>query len=353
MYITFNQFKTRGGLMELAWINFLRVVATFAVVLLHTTSPVIVFSNDPASYGWWAANGINASMRWCVPIFVMVSGALLLEPRAAESTARFYAKRARRVLVPILFWSLVYLMIPAVKGQLTLKTVLALLLRGEPHYHLWFLYMILGLYAITPLLRTYVKSASTTQTGYLILAIFVIGGIIGLLNNIGFINTNSVFTRFIPYIGYFLCGYHLKKAGQFKMGSYLLAGVIIAASLLTAAGTGCMVIHYQVERGWRFFYDYFSPAVILSSLGVFLLARDRLKMHRAIAAAVEWITPTTFGIYLLHPLILMLLARKLQLSPENLGGVFTIFGVAAITFLLCYLVVSVVKKVPIIGRWIL
>ncbi|MEO0868581.1 MAG: acyltransferase family protein, partial [Cyanobacteria bacterium J06642_11] len=81
------------------WLDNSRVVSILAVILLHVTVIVMV-SNDIGSTYWWFGNIYNSSVRWCVPVFVMISGALLLSTDKREDAATFYKKRVARLFLP-------------------------------------------------------------------------------------------------------------------------------------------------------------------------------------------------------------------------------------------------------------
>ena len=122
------------------WLDAARVAAIVAVVLLHVSASVVTQA-PLGSTVWWVGNGYDALVRWCVPVFVMVSGALLLDARKTESLATFYRKRAARIALPLLFWSVVYVLwnYRHAWDQLRPADVLHSVARGWPHYHLWFL----------------------------------------------------------------------------------------------------------------------------------------------------------------------------------------------------------------------
>ena len=84
------------------WLDAARVAAIVAVVLLQVSASVVTQA-PLGSTVWWVGNGYDALVRWCVPVFVMVSGALLLDARKTESLATFFRKRAARIGLPLLF----------------------------------------------------------------------------------------------------------------------------------------------------------------------------------------------------------------------------------------------------------
>jgi surface polysaccharide O-acyltransferase-like enzyme len=89
-------------------LDLLRVLAAFAVVWLHVSAGVVATKPDVYSEIWWIGNFADSFSRWSVPIFVMVSGALLLSKSSELAPLDFYQKRASRLLAPITFWTLFY-----------------------------------------------------------------------------------------------------------------------------------------------------------------------------------------------------------------------------------------------------
>ena len=156
-----------------------RWLAAVAVVMLHGAATVV---SDPAAYGsgaWLAANLCDSAARWCVPVFVMISGALLLDPERPQDARRFYSRRVARICAPLLFWTLFYLLWRTAldwidDGRLDLSFWPRKLAHGEPYYHLWYLYMIVGLYLFAPLVRALAARSSRQAR-----ALWVVG-ILGL-----------------------------------------------------------------------------------------------------------------------------------------------------------------------------
>ncbi|KAG1261821.1 hypothetical protein G6F65_014792 [Rhizopus arrhizus] len=135
-----------------------RWLAAVAVVLLHSAALIV---SDPAAYGggaWLAANLYDSAARWCVPVFVMVSGALLLDPDKPQDALKFYSRRMARICAPLVFWTLFYLTWRTGldwwdDGRVDFSFWPRKVVQGEPYYHLWYLYMIVGLYLFAPLAR--------------------------------------------------------------------------------------------------------------------------------------------------------------------------------------------------------
>lgn len=135
-----NRIKVR-----LYWADLCRVIAIFAVILLHVSAKYF-YDMTPLD-NWLISNFIDSSVRFCVPLFVMLSGALLLvRPFNSETEISSLIKRCLKVALPFIVWSIIYLF---ETGNTNFLSVLY----KPSRYHLWFCYMILGLYLFYPLLK--------------------------------------------------------------------------------------------------------------------------------------------------------------------------------------------------------
>jgi surface polysaccharide O-acyltransferase-like enzyme len=188
------------------WIDAARVAAILAVISIHVVTSLVTARSHPDS--WWFGNVVSSASRWCVPLFVMLSGTLLLQSGREEGLRSFYQRRLARIGLPLVVWTLVYLWVGHLRTDhpADLGEAVSLTLAGLPYYHMYFVYLIAGLYLVTPFLRPLAAvgnsrllaagAALFLAIGMLDLAIRVWGGHGGV---------NAV-TRFVPYIGYFLAG---------------------------------------------------------------------------------------------------------------------------------------------------
>lgn len=166
----------------------IRLIAILAIVLLHTAANG-VSSLTPGSSEWWLANIADSASRVGVPLFLMLTGATLLArpygattgtPSSSNNTSnsapistvrQFYRRRLQRLALPVLAWSLIYLLWAQLKAHwkhqpLALSDQLSGLLSGHNYFHLWFIYLLLGLYATLPLWRFLWQQLTPQQQGY-------------------------------------------------------------------------------------------------------------------------------------------------------------------------------------------
>ena len=272
---------------EILWVNVLRVAATFAVVFLHVSAQVVMRVRDTSSMHWWIGNIADASVRWCIPVFVLLSGFLLLDPSKNEGVWLFYKKRASRIIIPLIFWTVFYVLFQiGISRQFNLTTTLMNILIGAPYVHLWYLYMILGLWLFTPFLRTYIRNSSNRERCFLVIILLLFASIVTTIRYLLFGSTVTIFTIFIPYIGYYICGYQLGTMRNVNFSGRCLLGVFIICAFIGAMGMGIAANKNSLLRG-LFFYDYFAPSVIGMSISIFLFVRSRFEIQSGVTKAIQ------------------------------------------------------------------
>ncbi|WP_404396300.1 acyltransferase [Pseudoalteromonas phenolica] len=258
------------------WLDNSRIIAIYAVVLLHVSAGIVT-GNDVGTEYWWVGNVYDSAVRWCVPVFVMISGALLLDPAKQEDLATFYTKRLSRILVPIMFWSAFFLAWAFLKGvmkgnELTVVDLLKKLLTGKPHYHMWFLYMIISLYLFTPFFRKIVTHSSKRELSVLIFISFVIS-ILNYAYGKFFSGGSKLFINwFLLYIPFFFLGYLIRQDNRNPKKSILWL-VFIISIIFTFVGFYIMAINSSLDVG-LYFYGYLSITVIPMSISIMYILID-------------------------------------------------------------------------------
>lgn len=339
---------------SIQYINRLRILAIYLVVTAHVAI-WLAMEAQAFTFDWWVGGWLFYLGHASIPIFVMISGALLLADSRRESARQFYRRRLFRVGVPLVFWTAVYLAVRVfVDGEpLTVTRAVSLILSADPYYHLWFLYMIFGLYLVTPVLRTFVRHAGQAQRLGVIVIGFVLANAYFQADVLFWDNQRCIFTMFLPYIPYYLCGYELRRINPKKVPArYLVLAVLVSALYLAA------FFNVFMEReggiGVRYLFDFFTLPVVFLSIGIFWAA----YLHDAATespkgsrrTAMEWIASTTLGIYVLHPLVLKGLRRTLSDRAGDGAFVAAVIVVPLITFIACDLITSLLMNVPILRR---
>jgi surface polysaccharide O-acyltransferase-like enzyme len=332
-----------------------RVFAICAVVVVHVAS--IVLNWDPVgSLNWWAGNLYESASRWCVPVFVMVSGALLLDPGKQESLGEFYSKRLARILIPTMFWSLFFIaygwQLGIAPGKpeiglipLTPEILLERIRLGEPHYHLWFLYMLVGLYLFTPFFRKIVAYCTRRELKVFTLAGLLIAGVSFLFGRYTHNPVNIFLGAFVYYIPCFFLGYLIKTSHR-KIPSWVLVFGIALGFLATAVGFYMATKSFGMEKG-EYFYGYMSfNVVFMSCLLMFPFKELRLSF---LSQPLRLLSGLVLGVYLVHPIFLDLLCAWGH-GPLSRNRIFSIPLVSMAVLFLSLASVFLISRVPFLRR---
>lgn len=335
---------------EIPYLHTLRVLATLAVVVMHVTSKdfSVPATNTAA---WQIFNVYDSLSRWAVPVFVMISGALFLDPARELPLKKLFGKYMLRILTALIFWSAAYAV--AYTG---------IYLRGTPleiwgafltgHDHLWYLYMLLGLYLAVPVMR---KVAESPTVSRYFLALFFFFSV--LLPALGKFEPFAVlryqFSRlevhlFLRYVGYLLLGYRLHSVSLSRRTRFLLYALGLLASAVTVLVSGLVSARTGTLYTWL--YDYFSPCTALQSVAVFVLVKS-LPRHSA-SGLIRLLSRYSFGIYLVHEFFVDALRRFCGLSTLAFTPVLSIPVIAVLTFALSALVSAVIHRIPVLKKYI-
>jgi surface polysaccharide O-acyltransferase-like enzyme len=222
---------------------------------------------------------------------------------------------------------------------------------------MWYLFMALGLYAVTPILRFHVARSGVALRWVVALGALAAASAWDLhLSVEGRPLPGIVPTMFVPYLGYYLLGYELRRLAPSSAHPALLWGTVAVGSLATIVGTHALVKTYGVTRLGLYMYEYLSPNVILTAIAIFCLA-SRVEATPAregpvgvkLVHFVAWAAPFTLGVYLLHPMAIRGM-QELGVSAVATGGVFGVLIVATPAFCASLLLVWGMSKIPLLRR---
>lgn len=341
-----EQYKNRVFYMD-----FLRIAATFAVVVLHVAAS-LWSKADLSSSAWMVSNIFDSSTRWAVPVFVMISGALFLPPRKIN-IQDIYKKYILRILISFVVWSAFYALVNNYP-EFTLSGLLTSFVCGA--YHMWFLFMIVGLYMITPFLRKIAESDKLTNY-FLVLSLiftFFIPSILKIpqLAKAQTLVDNVHFHFTLGYSSYFVAGYffsHTNLHKRTRIFIYILG--IIGLS---------MTIGLTAYRSFRLgepnsdFYDNFSIGVLLQSIAIFTFAkyRERRELSNRKASILIHLSKCSFGAYLVHVFVLTVLNKVFGLQASSFTPVLSIPATAIIATVISFLTSYVINKIPVLNKYI-
>ncbi len=313
-----------------AAIGWMRVIAIVGVVLIHASGVAASTETLRGTPVFTVALLLNTWALWCVPLFILVSGALLLRPRTmADGPGAFYRRRASRLLAPLIFWNVFYIMFHAIvrHDAVTWKWLVLVVLEGRVYTALYFFWILVGLYILAPFLWAAVRDLSPTAR------LAVAAGVaaatctwtttLGVLTYVGGDanpGTQNIVTLCVPYIGVFMLGGALGELTPTRRAAIF--------GLLLAVGGSALTVWQRFGGAPRWTWVISPPnawswTVVGSTAGVWLFlwwaARPGTFLGSGVPAAIaEKLGVLTLGVFAVHLAVLYFLA--LWIAPQMAVG---------------------------------
>lgn len=278
--------------------DLLRVFGAFAVVLIHVCGAYRDGLAEIGAAAWATTIGLNGLSRWAVPLFIMISGALLLADKRKFDLRHFVNRRLLKVVVPFVLWSVIYLCIDAyLRPDPGLWSKVAALPTHAAWYHLSFFYFFIPLYLLIPVLMWIRDLPHGRHVLASYLALWMVGICIEL-----FCPAKYRWPDFFLYSGYLLLGYFMRNISN-RVASILLVGGMLAAMLTSAAVIAQSLAASDYVTGQWFSYK--TVNVALAAMGVFCLGFLLTARRHTLPPLVSRLAASSLGIYLIHPIILI------------------------------------------------
>ncbi len=346
------------------WPDRLRNLATVMVIGIHVAAPIAHGEGlDFNGFWWWSGNFWNSLTRPAVPLFVMLSGYLLLGKD--YPLPDFLKKRFSRVVIPAVFWMLIYCFYNYMaKGSpATLGEALKSIVTGPVHYHLWFIYLIIGLYLVYPILRPWVRTASNQDFLYFIVMWSIGTWVAKALYTFAQMPMGIYFELFTNNCGYFVMGYFLGNRVIMNHGteqkneentavqnSSITVHRYLPIGFIAIGTAGTMLASYFVNAFfWKghtnvYFYDYLTPNVAISAIGWFLFAKTAFNSKPLLDIERDFST-ASFGIYFAHVLV-MDYCGKLGYWHSMAHPIFVAPLLTAMISILTFLAIALIRVLP-------
>ena len=357
-------------------LSHIRAVSCMAVVVLHTFFAYFGFvGKDTVSYK--ATVLIRNLMFWAVPCFVMVTGALLLDPAREIGYKKVFRKYIPRMVVALVAFSLVFLGVDLGFGftawsKDTIPSFLKSLLTGQGQWsHMWYLYTMIGLYLILPVLHAFVRSSDRRGMSALALILLVFLSVLPLLESVCEIDVGIYLPMITVYPLYLVlgrvfgeergCGERdrgergrvdggaaasseagTETSGKRRLGSFILLVLVFALGMSICT---LLYLNKDITKLRELVTDYSFPLTVVGAVGVFGLIHALGGRNRVLC----FIDKHAFGIYLIHMIPLKILAVKKPFNPYDIG-VWFIFAVAVGVFLVSLLVTYLLRLIPIVRK---
>jgi surface polysaccharide O-acyltransferase-like enzyme len=341
-------------------VDVIRTAAILGVILLHAANDLTVQQMNEFEIVRWCTVDLYQSVgRLGVPLFLMLTGALLLQPsKADEPIGVFFKKRWARIGLPFIFWGAVFFVWDfLVQHQaFTSSFVIQGILTG-PYYHFWYIYLLIGLYLLTPILRVVMAHASSNLIKYFVILWFLGASLIPVASLFTAYHLDSNVFEFTGYVGFFILGAYLLTVKMRRSTILIFMSLGIA---LTAIGTYAIAATVGGAEMY-FFQEYLSPTLILASVMLFLLLstiqvpetqkenNPAKTDHPKARKLLSVISQNTLPIFLFHVLVLESLQNGYFGFAINGNTINSIIGVPLATVLTLFISLAVIlplKKVP-------
>ena len=279
------------------YLDLIRVIACIMVVIMHSPIPATI-NPETVNYGPFLVCNSYLTTP-CVPLFFMVSGALLLPCKEGVGAFDYLKKRLSKVLGPTFCFTILYTItwdFPTDVKDAVLK-LLSVPFCAHGHGVLWFMYTLVGLYLLIPILSHWVRNASKRELElYLcIWGVTLLYPFIGLFLEIE-TRTHGILYYFTGYVGYFLLGHYLSKYEVSLKILVVLAILMLPLPLL------------DKKLGWELDFEtafwYLSITVAIMTATWFVAIKKYFghltKLDGFCGNFVSLTSNFGFGIYLVH-----------------------------------------------------
>ena len=333
---------------KILWIDNLRAISCVMVIALHVTGHWLTKLQGVSISVWSSITLFHILTRFCVPVFLMITGALLLNKK--NTAVDFYKKRLSRVLKPFAFWTLFYLIVHFIfeylqGGKVVFKEALSYSINAlfsGAAYHMWYIYLIVAIYLIIPVFfNLNGRVFKIIQPVFLIIWLMVL--VLAQLNE-G--NSFLVFIRSsIGYLGYVILRSFLNELVIERDKSIWIGISLIFISLMW---TFLPVYNFYIEHnivydGW--FYFLKANIAILSS-GIFILFKN-IKLENPIMLELS---KHSFGIYFIHLIYFMILNKVIPM--DSMPFFIYLAFIISSTLILSYLSIRLLLKIPVLNKYI-
>lgn len=335
----------------------LRVIATVAVIIIHTTSQSLTIS----AVGYYG----NQLARFAVPAFLIISGFLLFQSDLNSHflpVTKFYRKRFHRILLPYVIWTIFYSLVlhfyfnGGQNADMIVPDLIRHLFLGNGFTHLYFVVIIIQCYLLYPVIRRQFQARPGLFLS-ISLAVSLLCQYLLYLHAIKSIHITPYYGQFYliafpVWLFYFFLGMYLALKDQNLELSGRLSPItwsmVWAASLTILLWNSYRTASYALS---------IKPAVILYASSSFFMLRSWLNRFQVKSGPIiKWLSDESFLIYLLHPLmanILVFVALRVMKQPDlwssNLGTIEKFLATLIMTLIASYLISRTPMAEPLGG----
>ena len=325
---------------RIVYLDILRVIACCMVVLMHSPHPKAGLSavlEVPIYYG--TAAGL------C--LFFMVSGALLLPAKAG--TKEFLQRRMGKIIGPLLVWTIFYISLNLVKGEMVAqdlpKSLLSIPFSAQGFGVLWFMYTLTGLYLLTPILSPFLQKASRRELHFYLLLwiISMCYPYIAVLVSLNWEPTGVLY-YFSGFVGYFLMGYYLNHYKP-NIRSLSLIGMLVVPFLVLASEK-----YFSFHVNTPFDTSYLNILVLSMCItwfvGIRKVTEKYILQSNFFEQFLTELSNACFGIYLMHRLVMRYVLWNCDFIVYSFGGIGQLVITWLLTLIISFVITWAISHLP-------
>lgn len=339
---------------------YIRVAACVGIVLLHILfASNIYFADSMSGMDNVVSKSVENLLMWCVPCFLMVTGALLLDPQRELPYKKLFHKYLRRVVIALMIFTLIFRLIDGLLGELPLSPEILLpdwlyrMFTSQSWAHVWYLYLLIGLYLLMPFYRVIAKHCSDRELYYLIVVYIVFISLLPLLQIVRW-NSGFYLATNLIYPGYLFLGYmiHHRKLEMDRSTAWLL---VIGCSALII-----MLTIFRYNYGETIFgkemlalfdknlFGYHSILVIGQAAGIFtLLDKKSVKKNGPVITLLD---QCGFGAYLIHMIFIHIVLKHMGVNPYEYGGAMLFLLMTVAFYILAVGITWLLRLIPLVRQ---
>jgi len=338
-----------------AYLNVLRVLATLGIIITHVVSPMdSAFKNTLTEYESYFCIILRNISQLCLPVFAMISGAIFLDPQKEITIEKLFKKYILKITLALFIFGSVYAFIEMffnASYNFSLNQIymsIANVFHGKLWSHLWYLYVIIGLYICVPPLKIFVNHSGKNILKYTVIVLFVFSSVRpfmerAFLTNIGFhIAIGSVFPLYF-LLGHYIHNYKIALKNRTLL---IFMAVYLSCIVLMPLNSNFADIF---PGGGEPFWEVSSPLASMAVFAIFCFIRQNNKSNRFF----DTLSPMCFGIYLTHPLFINFLYKFMRFTPEKYPLSIVLIGALTITILFSTCFTYFARKLTIARKYIL
>lgn len=366
---------------RLFYADLLRIFSVFGVIVIHVGGSGW-YTKAAYTWDWQIMNMWHDIFRWPVPIFVMISGMFNIEKFDTEQPLKIGINRTMKkifhIYCALVFWTIFYkIFIPVISNYNIKEFFMAPLsflnireiiyypyqaIGGDSWYHLWFLYMIIGLYVLTPMVKIFVMNCRKSYLEYFLMIVFAIGMVIPFYNFINTLKNIPLLPHRIHistpelsgFIGYYIAGYYFSKYKLSKKMEHIFYGLGILSTLFTILGTSFISIKRNELN--QTLLGSNAPNIMIETIAIFLFIKSKfenIKFSKLCGNIITSISKCSFGIYFIHVFMIRFINNYFGLSWNTFNPIISVPIICILVFLLSYIVSLIISKMPILKKYII